>query len=89
MYISKPMYQGVIIIIKADNRINMYDLNKAIFDMYNINKDTQRDLALDILYPKPRYNKSLIKKIHSLNIGMFESYYNNESDTFKIYCPFF
>jgi len=83
------MYQGVIIIIKADNRINMYDLNKAIFDMYNFNKDAQRDLALDILYPKPRYNKSLIKKIHSLNIGMFESYYNNESDTFKIYCPFF
>ena len=84
------MYQGVIIIIKADNRINLYDVNEAIFDTYHvIFKNAQRDLALDIIYPEPRYNKGLINKIHSLKVGVFQNYYDNESDTFKIVCPFF
>ena len=77
------MYQGVIIIIKADTRIDMYDINDAL-------REAQNNLAFDILYPKPRYNKSLIKKITRLHVGRFQNfYYLNTFDTFKLVCPFF
>lgn len=79
------MYQGVIIIIKADNRIDMYDINDAL-------REAQNSLAFDILYPKPRYNKSLIKEIARLDVGRFQNFYyltKNTFDTFKLVCPFF
>jgi len=82
------MYQPIVLMIKADNRIF---IGNAFSDKV---RNSQLRLALDIAYPRPRYKDYRYKQIVKLPIGRLINFLPNDFEkditiyrTFTLYCP--